>query len=571
MLNRVRFILLSLLVFRPVFVSPQIILTEIMFDPAGSEYTDEFVEIYNLSNSVAVDLTGWRLADGSNDDGIVDAGDGLVLQPGRYGVILDPDYFGHSTTYDHRIPEGALLLTVDGSTLGSGGLSNSQAERVTLLDAGGGIVAQYTYSIGNPSGHSDEKVDFQGPDVPENWDDSCVSGGTPGFLNSVARAQFDLEISGLWIEPARPRAGEDAELWASFVNAGSEKASGFTVWFFQDANHDSLMNPDERMDAVDGVYDLEAGDSQAVSVIWSGPESGFTTLAVQIDYPEDERPDNNRMLTSVAVGFSGGAVVINEIMYDPLPGGPEWVELHNPGDTGIDLREWVMTDSDTSRKVLLTSEEAIVPGRGWIVVSEDSLMNMFPVDGIALINRGFPALNNDADAVVLFDPAGFVIDRVDYDNAWGGGDGFSLERIQPRLPSGDASNWSTSVAPEGGTPGRQNSVFTSSVASEATLAVSPNPFSPDEDGMDDVAIISYGLPMTTSYVNLRIYDVRGRIIRTLMGALPSGSQGSVIWDGRDDAGRMARMGIYIVTIEGLNGREGIVASAKTTVVLAGRL
>jgi hypothetical protein len=264
-------------------------------------------------------------------------------------------------------------------------------------------------------------------------------------------------------------------------------------------------------------------------------------------------------------------IVINEIMYDPLRGEPEWVELYNPGNTGIDLCGWSISDLDTSRKVLLAAEEAIVPGRGWMVVSEDTLMTVYPGNGNALINPGFPSLNNDGDAVVLFDPAGFVIDRVDYDNAWGGGDGFSLERIQPRLPSGDAANWSSSVSPQGGTPGRQNSVFASSVASEATLGVSPNPFSPDEDGMDDVTVISYDLPMTTSHVNLRIYDVRGRIIRTLMSALPSGSQGSVIWDGRDDAGRMARMGIYIVFIEGLSGRAGVVASTKTTVVLAGRL
>jgi len=264
-------------------------------------------------------------------------------------------------------------------------------------------------------------------------------------------------------------------------------------------------------------------------------------------------------------------VVINEIMYDPLPGEPEWVELYNPGNTGVDLCGWAISDSDTSRKVLLAAEEVIVPGRGWLVVSEDTLMIVYPGDWNDLIVPGFPALNNDGDAVVLFDPAGVVIDMVEYDHAWGGGDGFSLERIQPCLPSADGSNWSTSVSTQGGTPGRQNSVFASSVASEATLGVSPNPFSPDEDGVDDVAVISYGLPMTTSHVNLRIYDVRGRIIRTLMGALPSGSQGSVIWDGRDDAGRMTRMGIYIVFIEGLSGRAGVVASAKTTVVLAGRL
>jgi len=34
-------------------------LTEVMFDPIGSEYYDEFVEIYNLSSTDSVELSGW--------------------------------------------------------------------------------------------------------------------------------------------------------------------------------------------------------------------------------------------------------------------------------------------------------------------------------------------------------------------------------------------------------------------------------------------------------------------------------------------------------------------------------
>ena len=39
----------------------QIVLSEIMYDPAGSEHTDEFIELFNLSQTDSVDLTGWRM------------------------------------------------------------------------------------------------------------------------------------------------------------------------------------------------------------------------------------------------------------------------------------------------------------------------------------------------------------------------------------------------------------------------------------------------------------------------------------------------------------------------------
>jgi hypothetical protein len=259
-------------------------------------------------------------------------------------------------------------------------------------------------------------------------------------------------------------------------------------------------------------------------------------------------------------------------MYAPLTGHAEWVELFNPGNTEIDLYGWEISDSDTSKKSVITEHGTIVPPLGYAVISESPIINIYPVgEGIFLTVEEFPRLNNDADAVILYNPTGTINNRVDYQHDWGGGDGYSLERINPRIASQDNSNWTTSVAIEGATPGRENSVFMDKLPSEIMLSVSPNPFSPDGDGYEDETIISYQLPMVTSYVNLRIYDVRGRCIRILKAASASGSQGSVVWDGRDDEGGLARIGIYIIYFEGLDSMEGTVTSAKSVIVLAGRL
>jgi hypothetical protein len=46
---------------------------------------------------------------------------------------------------------------------------------------------------------------------------------------------------------------------------------------------------------------------------------------------------------------SYGDIVITEVMYDSLgtPTDVEWVELYNPGNTAVDLSNWVLTDDDT--------------------------------------------------------------------------------------------------------------------------------------------------------------------------------------------------------------------------------
>jgi hypothetical protein len=44
-----------------------------------------------------------------------------------------------------------------------------------------------------------------------------------------------------------------------------------------------------------------------------------------------------------------------------------------------------------------------------------------------------------------------------------------------------------------------------------------------------------------------------------------------VWDGRDDGGRKARIGPYVVLLEALNDPGGIISIAKGLVVLAARL
>ncbi len=291
------------------------------------------------------------------------------------------------------------------------------------------------------------------------------------------------------------------------------------------------------------------------------------------EFLREEKSEGNKYRTELQVGFDQGPVVINEIMYDPIAGQPEWIELYNRGDLAIDLRGWTFSDADTTRKIFITNSQSATPIFEYAVLSEDSfLIYTHPIlKDILFVPQRFPRLNDDSDIVFLFDSSGKIIDRMEYDKDWGGGNGISIECINPMIFIGDSSNWGPCVFMDGSTPGQQNSIFMSTIPPGVTLSVFPNPFSPDNDGFEDVTEISYHLPMKIAYVNLQIYDVHGRRIRTLMGASMSGSQGSIFWDGCDDGGRKAYIGIYIVYIEGLDSMAGKVSAAKTTVVLGGKL
>ena len=70
----------------------------------------------------------------------------------------------------------------------------------------------------------------------------------------------------------------------------------------------------------------------------------------------------------------------------------------------------------------------------------------------------------------------------------------------------------------------------------------PNPFNP-------ATTIEYRLP-TASPVRIEIFDLRGRLVRSLRGGeRESAGRHAVTWDGRSDAGRVVAAGVYLYRLE----------------------
>ena len=162
----------------------RVVLSEVMYDPPGADHHDEFVELVNTDPAVGVDLSGWRLGDGEENDHLLDGGEGMVLAPGQFALVLDGSYPGASTAYENE-RTSALLLTIDDGAFGRGGWSNSEEESVVLRNASGDTVEVFRYLPAQQPGYSWEKVDPEAGAAAANWALSLIAGGTPGRLNSV--------------------------------------------------------------------------------------------------------------------------------------------------------------------------------------------------------------------------------------------------------------------------------------------------------------------------------------------------------------------------------------------------
>ena len=163
--------------------------------------------------------------------------------------------------------------------------------------------------------------------------------------------------------------------------------------------------------------------------------------------------------SSVPSNNTFNEIVVNEIMYDPQSPEPEWFELYNRTSNPINIKNWTITDIYTKPTTVRITSDISIQGNSFIVIARDSLIYNYHrfIPGSILL-MSIPALNNDADGIIIKDANEVIIDSVKYDQSWGGNSGYSLERISPDVSSLLKQNWGSSTDIEHSTPGRINSL-----------------------------------------------------------------------------------------------------------------
>ena len=264
-------------------------------------------------------------------------------------------------------------------------------------------------------------------------------------------------------------------------------------------------------------------------------------------------------------------------MFDPGDYNSEYIEFINLSGNTINIGGWRFEDENGNFYKLSETSYSFENNSYYVIAADSLIFSKYSLNGsTGVINTSSLGLVNAGELILLKDVKGNVIDSVWYSDKWHN-DNFtdtkdiSIERINPKLNSNDPGNWSSSADILGGTPTKQNSIFTDNLNVENKLSVSPNPFSPDNDGFEDFTVINYRLKQVTSQVRIKIFDSKGRLVRTLVNNQASGSSGSVIFDGRDDSGEALRIGIYIIFLEAINESAGVVENMKTVVVVARKL
>ena len=212
-----------------------VVINEIHYNPAVKTDLIEFIELFNNGTN-NVDLGGWQFTAGVSYTFPA----GLLMAPGTFRVIAQNP--------------AALAVKFPGVTaLGpyTGSLSK-YGEKITLVNAGGGLEDEVAYTVGFPwptvGDLPDASIELTNPGFDNNlggsWRASKVK-PTPGVKNSTFTNNIPPQIRQVEHHPEQPVAGEVVTISAKVTDP--DGVASVTLQY-------QLVDPGSYIESTDVAY-----------------------------------------------------------------------------------------------------------------------------------------------------------------------------------------------------------------------------------------------------------------------------------------------------------------------------
>lgn len=325
-----------------------------------------------------------------------------------------------------------------------------------------------TFSAGDAI-TADAKYSINTPDLTD-WTDTVKN------YESYGSELLDLQINGS--SPDWGVFADNHEYWLNYE--GENEILVFDIFdIYSDNNSGSLEvtifeaaltdDTDEN-----GYYEIDFSSLEGEIIIAEEPQSGWQqtypakgiySLATNKLYSEKDFGN-----TKVPETPDLAKIVINEVYYDVDSAhgsesgsqSDEWIELYNPNDFDINLKDWTIQDNGNTRTISHSAK--YIPAHGFAVIAKAAQTWTFWTipDNAATIELGQEignGLSNDGDRLILKNPDGQIIDQI----SWGSDgtihdpsisdvlEGHSIVRSPLGLDTDLASDWVDNSIPNPGT------------------------------------------------------------------------------------------------------------------------
>ncbi len=413
-----------------------VFINEFLPDPVGSDTENEFIELYNESDTEA-DISGWVLDTGGSST--FSFSSGTVIAPHGFLVFLSGD-------------TGAKIsLTNTGDTIVLAWPDGTTQDEVTYVGSSEG----WSYNRTNEGAYEQSalvtpgaKNDFPPAATPiPTGSPSPEPSFTPSPTPTVAVYSDEVSISEFLPNPV----GDDTiEEFIELHNASSDTAD-ISEWILDTGGGSVFEIPDGTSIPGGGYMALYRGTTKLVlnnagdrtvrlrdplgtvhaNAAYAGSKEGYSYNRMDDGtYRQSSKPTPNAANiiveeptpspkgspspvvsaqadedesdgdTAAAYDFSSD-VIIFEILPNPIgtDAHREFIELKNAGATTVRLAGWTLDDGEKGSAPYRFTEEDVL-GPGGISVFFRTQTNI--------------ALNNDADEVRLIDPSKKIISSIGY-------------------------------------------------------------------------------------------------------------------------------------------------------------
>lgn len=558
--------LLLILILLPFFGIAQsvneLIITEIMADPTPTRGLPEkeYIELYNRTDR-AISLARVKLQIGTTTQTFSN----YTIQPKEYVVLCEKVDEATFSKFGKTLVISNFTLNNTGTTIALRNDRNQTIFSVSYTDK--------WYDSKRNGGYSLEMIDTNFPCVEEaNWTSSENSqGGTPAKENSVKANKPDLTPPSL-LRFEQPNLTTIKLIFSEkldSVSAVSRLAYGIN-------NGLSVSQ-----------IAIESPVNKNVNLIFNQALQDNTIYQLNLkniaDCSGNILRDASILLGNVKSADSSD-VVLNEVLFDPLPDGVDYVEVYNRSNKILSLKDWSLANIDKAGKVAsirkITTDNFILKPKQFLVLTSNAQVveNQYfkAVKENFLEMASLPSYPDDSGTVILLNDKQKVWDRFDYKATMhhpllDDKRGVSLEKRDSNKPSNDSQNWYSAASSEGyGTPGYLNSQgIQDNSESNSVFRIEPEIFTPEGDGFDESTKLIYNFEESGNVLNINIFDINGRLVRQLAQNYIAGFSGSIEWDGRGDSLGTLPVGYYIFLVDVFNP-NGKRQTAKLKVVVGSR-
>ena len=544
-----------------------IVIDEIMADPTPQVLlpNNEWIELRNTS-STAFNLSGWRIGDATGQSGSMPV---YTLLPDSFVIVCTASAVSAMSAYGPTI-----AVTSFPSLDNTGDVIYLRSPQNKIIHAVSYTDAWYKNELKKDGGWTLEMIDTKNPCSGfTNWKASVdVKGGTPAKKNSADAANTDAIAPQL----LRAFATDSVNIVLIFDEPlDSLKAAAIANYTISDGIGvpQSAVATAPTFDKVNLKLNTPLLRNKVYTI----------TATIVTDCAGNVISNKNIVRAGLSEIADSLNIVINEILFNPPSNGTDYIEIYNRSNKIIDLKQTYIANRSSTGVISsikqLNAESLLFFPQDFMVITEDPTIikrdfitkNMDAFVTVA----SMPSFNDDKGDVIILNAQGNIADELLYDEKWhfkliDNREGVALERIDYNAPTQQPDNWHSAATSVGyGTPTYKNSQYKINDGVQGDITVTPEIVSPDNDGIDDFATITYNFPSPGYVVNITVFDANGRVVRYLQRNALCGITGNYRWDGLGEKNQKLPVGIYIIYTEVFN-LSGKKKQFKNTIVLARR-